>query len=138
MGKLALLCPPSQANSQAREGGAPPQAGAIPPREDSSLSQATTSSLSQASAPQAGAIPPREDNSLSQTTTSSLSQASALLPSSEGSWPPNPPGTQAGLASNKNNTLRQGNRCPPRHRPTQASQEVNTTSWEGNNPTTPH
>ena len=143
MGKLALLCP-SQANSQAREGGAPPQAGAIPPGEDSSLSQATTSSLSQASppqagvippgedsslsqattsslsqasAPQAGATPPREDNSLAQATTPSLSQASALLPSSEGSRPPNPPSTQAGLASNKNNTLRQGNRCPPRHRP---------------------
>ena len=45
-------------------------------REDSSLSQATTSSLSQASAPQAGAIPPREDNSLSQATIFSLSQAS--------------------------------------------------------------
>ena len=48
------------------------------------------------------------------------------------------PGTQAGLASNNNNTLRQGSRCPPRQRPTQASQEVNTTSQEGNNPTTPH
>ena len=69
--------PSSQANSQAREGGAPPQAGATPPREDSSLSQATTSSLSQASAPQAGATPPREDSSLSQATTSSLFQASA-------------------------------------------------------------
>ena len=65
------------------------------------------------------------------------SQASALLPSSEGSRPPNPPGTQAGQARNPNNTLRQGSRCPPRHRPTQASQEVNTTSQEGNNPTTP-
>ena len=74
----------SRGGFQAREGGAPPQAGTIPPREDSSLSQATTSSLPQASAPQAGAIPPREDNSLSQATTSSLSQASALLPSSEG------------------------------------------------------
>ena len=80
-------------------------------------------------------IPPGEDNSLFQATTSSPSQASALLPSSEGSSPPNPPGTQAGLASNKNNTLRQGSRHPPR--PTQASQEVNTTSCEGNNPTTP-
>ena len=78
--------PPSQANSQAREGGAPPQAGTIPPWEG---------------------------NSLSQATTSSLSQASALLPTSEGSRPPNPPGTQAGLASNQNNTLRQGSRCPP-------------------------
>ena len=136
-GEASTSLPPSQANSQAREGGTPPQAGAIPPGEDSSLSQATTSSLSQASAPQAGAIPPGEDNSLSQATTSSLSQASALLPSSEGSRPPNPPGTQAGLASNQNNTLRQGSRCPPRHRPTQASQEVNTTSREGNNPTTP-
>ena len=179
-GKLALP-PSSQANSQAREGGAPPQAGtgAPPPREDSSLSQATNSSLSQASAPQAGATPPGEDGSLSQANTSSLSQASApqagsisslsqasalqvgatppgednslskgttsspsqasaLLPSPEGSRPPNPPGTQAGLASNNNNTLRQGSRHPPRHRPTQASQEVNTTSWEGNNPTTPH
>ena len=136
-GEASTSLPPSQANSQAREGGAPPQAGAIPPGEDNSLSQATTSSLSQASPPQAGATPPGEDNSLSQGTTSSFSQASALLPSSEGSRPPNPPGSQAGLASNKNNTLRQGNRCPPRHRPTQTSQEVNTTFQEGNNPTTP-
>ena len=109
-GEASTSLPPSQANSQAREEGAPPQAGTIPPGEDSSLSQATTSSLSQSSAPQAGAIPPGEDNSLSQATTSSLSQASALLPSSEGSRPPNPPGTQAGLASNQNNTLRQGSR----------------------------
>ena len=136
-GEASTSPPPSKANSQAREGGTPPQAGAIPPGEDNSLSQATTSSLSQASPPQAGTTPPGEDNSLSQGTTSSFSQASALLPSSEGSRPPNPPGSQAGLASNKNNTLRQGNRCPPRHRPTQASQEVNTTSWEGNNTTTP-
>ena len=55
----------------------------------------------------------------------------------EGSRPPNPPSTQAGQASNPNNTLRQGSRGPPRHRPTQASQEVNTTSREGNNPTIP-
>ena len=47
----ASTSPPSQANSQAREGGTPPQAGAIPPGEDSSLSQATTSSFSQASPP---------------------------------------------------------------------------------------
>ena len=193
-GEASTSPPSSQANSQAREGGTPPQAGAgtTPPGEDSSLSQATTSSLSQANAPQAGATPPgedgslsqattfsfsqasapqagstppgedaslplasasslsqasalqvgatppREDNSLSQVTTFSPPQASALLPSSEGSRPPNPPGTQAGLASNNNNTLRQGSRCPPRQRPTQASQEVNTTSQEGNNPTTPH
>ena len=179
-GEASTSPPSSQANSQAREGGTPPQAGTgtPPPREDSSLSQATNSSLSQASAPQAGATPPGEDgslsqdntsslsqasapqagstsslsqasalqvgatppgedNSLSQGTTSSPSQASALLPSPEGSRPPNPPGTQAGPASNNNNTLRQGSRCPPRHRPTQASQEVITTSWEGNNPTPP-
>ena len=61
-GEASTSPPPSQANSQAREGGAPPQVGNIPPREDSSLSQATTSSLPQASAPQAGAIPPGEDN----------------------------------------------------------------------------
>ena len=114
-----------------------PQAGTTPPGEDGSLPLASTSSLSQASALQAGAIPPGEDNSLSQGTTSYPSQASALLPSSEGSRPPNPSGTQAGLASNKNNTLREGSRCPPRHRPAQASQEVNTTSREGNNATTP-
>ena len=76
-GEASTSLPSSQANSQAREGGAPPQAGATPPREDSSLSQATTSSLSQASAPQAGATPPGEDGSLSQAITSSLSQASA-------------------------------------------------------------
>ena len=109
-GPPSISPPPSQANSQAREGGTPPQAGTTPPGEDNSLSQAIT--------------PP--------------SQASALLPSLEGSRPPNPPSTQAGQASNPNNTLRQGSRCPLRHRLTQASQEVNTTSQEGNNPTTPH
>ena len=110
-----------QATTSSLSQASAPQTGTTPPREDSSLPLASTSSLSQASALQAGAIPPGEDNSLSQVTTSSPSQASALLPSSEGSRPPNPPGTQAGLASNKNNTIRQGSRCPPRHRPTQAS-----------------
>ena len=63
-GEASTSLPPSQANSQAREGGTPPQAGAIPPGVDNSLSQATTSSLSQASPPQAGATPLGEDNSL--------------------------------------------------------------------------
>ena len=127
----------SQASTSSLSQVSAPQAGSTSPGEDGSLPLASASSLSQASALQVGATPPGEDNSLSQGTTFSPSQASALLPSSEGSRPPNPPGTQAGLASNNNNTLRQGSRCPPRHRPTQASQEVNTTSQEGNNPTPP-
>ena len=37
-GEASTSLPSSQANSQAREGGAPPQAGATPPGEDGSLS----------------------------------------------------------------------------------------------------
>ena len=121
----------SQVNqiSQVREGSAPPQASP-PPREDNRSSQAgpphgeasTSLPPSQANSqareggtpPQAGAIPPGEDNSLSQAITPSPSQASALLPSLEGSRPPNPPSTKAGQASNPNNTLRQGSRHPPK------------------------
>ena len=45
--------------------------------------------------------------------------------------------TQSGQASNTTRASRQGNRCPPTHRSTQASQEVNTTSWEGNTSISP-
>ena len=69
---------------------------------------------------------------------SSSSQATALLTSAEGSSSSNSlSSTQAGQISNPTSSSRQGNRCPPRHRSTQASQEVNTTSWEGNTPSTP-
>ena len=112
-----------QANRQAREGGAPPQAGTVPPGVDNSLSQVSTP------LPPATTILPGEGSSSSQTT--------ALLSSFEGSSPPNSPSTQAGQVSNPTSTLRQGSRCPLRQRPTQASQEVTTTSWEGNTPTTP-
>ena len=105
----------SPASSQAREGGALPQAGATP-------------------------IPPGEDASLSQVSTPLTplpSQPTALLPSPEDRGPPNPSNTQAGQTNNPTNNPRQGSRQPPRQRPPQASQEVHTTSWEGNNSTAP-
>ena len=119
-----------QANSQDREGGAPPQAGTLPAREDNSLSQASTPlPPGEASASPATAVLPVEGNSSSQAT--------ALLPSVEGNSSSNSlSSTQAGQISNPTSSSRQGNRCPPRHRSTQASQEVNTTSWEGNTPST--
>ena len=86
---------PLHASSQAREGGALPQAGTTP-------------------------IPPGEDASLSQVSTplSPLpSQPTALLPSPEDRGPPNPSNTQAGQTNNPTNNPRQGSRQPPRQRP---------------------
>ena len=85
-GEASASLPPSQANSQAREGGTPPQAGATSPGEDNRSSPAgpPTSSTSlppsQANSqareggapPQAGTTSPGEDNSLSQAITSPL------------------------------------------------------------------
>ena len=101
---------PSHTSSQAREGGAPPQSGATPPGEDASLPQVITP------------LP---------------SQPTALLPSPEDRGSPNPPNTPTGQTNLPTNNLRQGSRQPPRQRATQASQEVHTTSREGNNSTTP-
>ena len=166
---------------QAGEESALPQAGATPPGEDASLSQANTShlnpppslptspvedaNLSQAitplpsqpntlptpshtssqagevsTLPQAGATPPGEDTSLSQVSTPPTplpSQPTALLPSPEDRGAPNLPNTQAGQPNNPTNYPRQGSRHPPRQSPPQASQEVQTTSREGNNSTNP-
>ena len=79
-------------SSQAREGSAPPQAGATP-------------------------IPPREDTSLSQVSTPLPSHPTALLPSPEDRRPPNPSNTQTGQTNNPTNSLRQGSRQPPRQSP---------------------
>ena len=148
---------PLHASSQAGEDGALPQAGATPPGEDASLSQVSTpltplpshptspgedASLSQASIPltplPSQPTPPGEDVSLSQANTPPSSQPTALLPSPEDRGPPNLPNTQAGQSNNPTNYPRQVSRQPPRQRPPQASQEVHTTSREGNNSTPPH
>ena len=81
--------------------------------------------------------PPREDASLSQANTPPSSQPTALLPSLEDRGPSNLPNTQAGQSNNPTNYPRQVSRQPPRQRPPPASQEVHTTSWEGNNSTPP-
>ena len=151
---------PLHASSQAGEDGALPQAGTTPPGEDASLSQVSTpltplpshptspgedASLSQVSTPLTSLpsqpTPPGEDASLSQVSTPPTplpSQPMALLPSPEDRGPPNLPNTQAGQSNNPTNYPRQGSRQPPRQRPPQASQEVHTTSWEGNNSTPTH
>ena len=120
-----------QANSQAREGGTPPKAGTLPAGEDNSLSQVSTPPPpGEAIASPATAVLPGEG--------SSSSQATALLPSVEGSSSPNSlSSTQTGQINNPTSSFRQGYRCHPRHRSTQASQEVNTTSQEGNTCSTP-
>ena len=66
---------PLHANSQAREGGAPPQAGTTP-------------------------IPPGEDTSLSQVSTPLPSHPTTLLPSPEDRRPPNPSNTQTVQTNN--------------------------------------
>ena len=104
---------PSHTSSQAGEDSALPQAGASPPGEDASLSQVST--------------PP----------TPLPSQPTALLPSPEDRGALNLPNTQAGQSNNPTNYPRQGSRYPPRQSPPQASQEVQTTSREGNNSTNP-
>ena len=106
------------------------------PGEDVSLSQASTPLTPLPSQP----TPPREDASLPQASTPPTplpSQPTALLPSPEDRGLPNLPNTQAGQSNNPTNYPRQGSRHPPRQRPPQASQEVHTTSREGNNSTTP-
>ena len=63
----------------------------------------------------------------------SSSQASSLHIHSEGNSSPHPSSTtQAGQGHNPPRADRQGNRHPSRHSPTQSSQEVNSTSQEGN------
>ena len=63
----------------------------------------------------------------------SSSQASSLHIHSEGNSSPHPSSnTQAGQGHNPPRAGRQGNRHPPRHSPTQPSQEDNSTSQEGN------
>ena len=107
------------------------------PGEDASLSQVSTPLTSLPSQP----TPPGEDASLSQVSTPPTplpSQPTALLPSPEDRGPPNLPNTQAGQSNNPTNYPRQGSRQPPRQRPPQASQEIHTTSQEGNNSTPPH
>ena len=164
-GEASTSPAPLHASSQAREGGALPQAGTTqtPPGEDASLSQVSTpltslpsqptplgedASLSQVNTPLTPLpfppTPPGEDTSLSQVSTQVSthptplpSQPTALLSSPEDRGLPNLPNTQAGQTNNPSNNLRQGSRHPPRQRPPQASQEVHTTSREGNNSTAP-
>ena len=155
-GEASTSPAPLHTSSQAGEDGALPQAGATPPVEDASLSQVSTpltplpshptspgedASLSQASTPltplPSQPTPPREDASLPQANTPPSSQPTALLPSLEDRGPPSLPNTQAGQSNNPTNYPRQVSRQPPRQRPPQASQEVHTTSWEGNNSTPP-
>ena len=158
-GEASTSPAPLHASSQAGEDSTLPQAGATPPGEDASLSQVSTpltplpshptspgedASLSQVSTPLTSLpsqpTPPGEDASLSQVSTPPTplpSQPTALLPSLEDRGPPNLPNTQAGQSNNPTNYPRQGSRQPPRQRPPQASQEVHTTSREGNNSTSP-
>ena len=152
---------PLHASSQAREGGALPQAGATPtpPGEDASLSQVSTPITPLSSQP----TTPREDASLPQVST-----PLTFLPSQ-----PTPPGEDASLSQvstpptpfppslllsclhwktgdlltsltpkQVKPTIQQtilaklaGN--PQGKGPPQASQEVHTTSREGNNSTAP-
>ena len=87
--------------------------GKYPPPRKASASPATAS-------PQVTALPPLwEGSNSSQAVPPSHSLRS----------------TQAGQVSNPTRASRQGNRCPPNHMSTQASQEVNTTFWEGNTST---
>ena len=150
---------PLHASSQAGEDSTLPQAGATPPGEDASLSQVSTppyplpshptspgedASLSQASTPltplPSQPTPPREDASLPQASTPPT---------------PFPPSLRLSCLHRKtgdlltsltpkqvNLTIQQtilgkvaGN--PQGKGPPQASQEVHTTSWEGNNSTPP-
>ena len=121
------------ASSQASGSLPTPAIAHLPPREGSN------------SLPGAAHLPSGEGNSSSQVTVllpsgegSNSSQAASLLTNSEGnSLPQASSSTQAGQVSNPTRSLRQGNRCPPRHRSTQSSQEVNTTSWEDNPTSTP-
>ena len=112
--------------SQAREGSTPPQASPplgkttglpwqVLPMEKLALlcppHRLTVSLGKEALLPRLVLTLPGKTTGLPRLLPPPL-QASALLPSSEGSRPPNPPSTQAGQASNPNNTLRQGSRCP--------------------------
>ena len=105
-----------------------PPALALPPGEEST-SPATALPPGEASAPLASTLPlatregitPSQANTPPQATPHSYSLRS----------------TQAGQASNTTRASRQGNRCRPNHRSTQASQEVNTTSREGNTSISP-
>ena len=133
----ATVHPPSegnsspQANSQA-SGGLPTLAIAhLPPGE-------VSNSL-------LGAVHlPSEDDSSSQVIVllpsgeeNNSSQANSLLPHSErNSSPQSSSSTHAGQGNNTPRAVRQGNRCPPRHKSTQSSQVASTTSQEGN--PTPH
>ena len=127
-------------------------AAAVLPGEGSSSSQATPLPSREASTSPAAAVLPGEGSSSSQATPlppgeastspttavlsregSGSSQATTLLPSSH---PPRS-SSPTGQVSNPTSAVRQGSRCPPRHRSTQASQEVKATSWEGNTSSTP-
>ena len=97
------------------------------------------------SLPAAAHLPSGEGSNSSQAIAhlpsgegSNSSQATALLPSSEGnsiSQSTNPP--QAGQISNPTRAVRQGHRCPTRHRAPQSFQENSTISWEDNSTSTP-
>ena len=133
------------------------------PLEGDSSPQVTQSNSQASGIPPTLAIanlPPREGSNpipeaahLPSGKGSSSSQATVLLPSREGnnsslvaSLPPYSRGnssiqasntTQAGQGSNNSKAVRQGNRCSPRHRATQSSQESPITSWEDNPSSTP-
>ena len=121
-----------QANSQASGGLPTPAIAHLPPREGSN------------SLPGAAHLPLGEDNSSSQAIVllpsgegSNSSQAASLLPHSKGSSSSQSSSpTQAGQG---NNPPRSSGKAigTPQHRSTQSSQEVNTTSWEGNSTSTP-
>ena len=157
---MAEVIPPTPANTTPAVAHLPPEEGSnFPlatvhlPLEGSSSSQAILPTLANTTLaiahlpPWEGSNPTPRAAHLPLGKDSSSSQATVLLPSGEGnnaspsaSLPPHSGENgliQAGQGSNNPKAVRQGNRCSPRHRATQSSQESPITSQEDNPSSTP-